>query len=60
MPPSQSSADDEIVLFEGRPAVIAGLGDLLLTILTVGLAALYFWAKARSALSGRLSLSRKV
>jgi uncharacterized membrane protein YdbT with pleckstrin-like domain len=49
MPSSQPSADDEVVLFEGRPAVIAGLGELLLTIFTVGLAALYFWVKARSA-----------
>jgi len=37
-----SSADGETVLFEGRPAAIPGLGALLLTILTLGLAALYF------------------
>jgi uncharacterized membrane protein YdbT with pleckstrin-like domain len=41
----QPSAD-ETVLFEGRPAAIAGLGALLLTIVTLGLAALYFVLRA--------------
>lgn len=41
-------ADDtpERVLFEGRPAVIPGLGALLVCILTVGLAAIYFWLRS--------------
>lgn len=46
MTPSQPSTDSELVLFEGRPAVISGLGALLLTIVTLGLAALYFWIRA--------------
>jgi len=33
----------EEVYFEGRPAAIGSVGALLLTILTVGLAGLYFW-----------------
>lgn len=44
--PSQTTSDPETVLFEGRPAVISGLGALLLTIVTLGLAALYFWFRA--------------
>jgi uncharacterized membrane protein YdbT with pleckstrin-like domain len=46
MTPNQTSADAEVVLFEGRPAVIPGLGALLLTIVTLGLAALYFLVRA--------------
>lgn len=39
-------ADGERVLFDGRPAVIDGLGPLLLVVVTLGLAALYFWLRA--------------
>jgi uncharacterized membrane protein YdbT with pleckstrin-like domain len=37
----------EETLFEGRPAVLPGIGAVLVTILTVGLAALYFWWQSR-------------
>ena len=46
MDPGQASADSETVLFEGRPAVISGVGALLLSIVTLGLAALYFLLRA--------------
>jgi hypothetical protein len=36
----------EETLFEGRPAVIGSLGALLLVVLTVGLAAIYFWIRS--------------
>jgi len=48
MNPTQPSPDAEVVLFEGRPAVLAGLGALLLSIVTLGLAALYFLIRAYS------------
>ncbi len=41
--------DDEIpesVLFDGRPAVIGSAGALLLSILTLGLAAIYFYFRS--------------
>lgn len=37
---------DEELFFEGRPAAIGSLGALVLTILTVGLAAIYFWFRS--------------
>jgi len=40
------SATGEDVLFEGRPAVLRGVGALLLAILTVGIAALVFWIRS--------------
>lgn len=39
---------EEHVLFEGSPAAIGTLGEALLACLTLGLAALYFWIRARS------------
>lgn len=42
------AASEERTLFEGRPAAISGLGELVLTILTVGLAWVYFYARAAS------------
>lgn len=42
--PPQNLANEE-TLFEGQPALIHSLGALLLTIVTVGLALIYFWAK---------------
>ncbi|HSQ67777.1 MAG TPA: PH domain-containing protein [Polyangiaceae bacterium] len=36
----------EEVFFEGRPAAIGSVGALLLTILTLGLAAIYFWFRS--------------
>jgi uncharacterized membrane protein YdbT with pleckstrin-like domain len=47
MTPTPSPAAPEEMLFEGRPATIPGLGALLLAILTLGIAALYFWLKSR-------------
>ena len=41
-----ATADAETVLFEGRPAVLQGAGDLLLAILTLGLGALYCWIRS--------------
>ena len=38
----------ERVLFEGSPAAIGTLGAVLVTLLTAGLAAIYFWIRARS------------
>lgn len=40
-----ASNQDEAVLFEGRPAVLPHLGAWLLAILTVGLAAIYYWLR---------------
>jgi uncharacterized membrane protein YdbT with pleckstrin-like domain len=46
MTPADARAEDETVLFVGRPAVIPGVGALLLAVLTLGLAALYFLVRA--------------
>lgn len=40
--------DAENLLFEGHPAMVPGLAELLLSILTVGLALLYFWPRAQA------------
>jgi uncharacterized membrane protein YdbT with pleckstrin-like domain len=40
----------ETVLFEGRPAPIASVGALLLTIVTLGLAGLYYFLKSSGVL----------
>ena len=40
-------AGPEETLYEGHPAVIASLGALLLTVVTLGLAALYYWAESK-------------
>ena len=45
--PSDLALAPEETLFEGRPAVLPGIGAFLLTILTLGLAGLYFLWKAR-------------
>jgi hypothetical protein len=39
----------ERVLFEGRPAAVAGIGEALIGILTLGLAFLVYWVRSRSA-----------
>ena len=41
-------AGPEETLYEGHPAVIASGGALLLVIVTLGLAALYYWARSAS------------
>lgn len=40
---------DEHVIYQGNPATIATVGELMLSVLTLGLAWIYFWARARSA-----------
>ncbi|MEB2312263.1 MAG: PH domain-containing protein [Sorangiineae bacterium] len=46
---SQPAAEPEPehTLFEGRPAVVAGLGALVLSVVTLGIALLVFWLKSR-------------
>jgi uncharacterized membrane protein YdbT with pleckstrin-like domain len=44
-----ANEDSERVLFEGRPAVWIGIGDVLISILTLGLGALYFWIRSHGA-----------
>jgi uncharacterized membrane protein YdbT with pleckstrin-like domain len=44
------SADVETVLFEGRPAPIPGIGALLIAIVTLGLAALYYLLRSQGVL----------
>lgn len=41
-----SSAPIEKVLYEGRPAAISGAFELLLVILTLGLAGIWLWARS--------------
>jgi uncharacterized membrane protein YdbT with pleckstrin-like domain len=42
-----TDAAPEEVLFEGRPALIPGLGSLVVVVLTVGLALLWLWLQSR-------------
>lgn len=46
--PAPAASDPEVVLFEGSPAAVGGVLELLLAILTLGLALLYLIPKARS------------
>jgi uncharacterized membrane protein YdbT with pleckstrin-like domain len=46
-PTPSPGAPPEAVLFEGRPAAIASAGALLLTIVTLGIAGLYYFLKSR-------------
>lgn len=39
---------EERVLFEGRPATIASVGEVIVSVLTLGLGWVWFWARARS------------
>lgn len=45
-PTPSPAAGAEETLFEGRPAPVASLGALLLAVLTVGIALLYFWVRS--------------
>lgn len=45
-PTPSPAAGPEETLFEGHPAPIPSIGALFLTIITLGLAALYFWMKS--------------
>jgi len=49
----------EEVLFEGSPAALAGLGQLAIAVLTLGLAAVYFWIQAKGT-SYRITSQRIV
>jgi uncharacterized membrane protein YdbT with pleckstrin-like domain len=40
------AAGEEKTIYEGRPAVLDSLGRWILAVLTVGIAALYWWFKA--------------
>jgi uncharacterized membrane protein YdbT with pleckstrin-like domain len=51
--------DDEQVLFEGNPALVPGIGALLISILTVGLALLVFLWRSKSR-SYRITTQRIV
>lgn len=44
--PDSAASSAERVLFEGRPAALDSVGRWLLAILTLGLAAIYFWLQA--------------
>lgn len=44
---SGTSSADEQVLFEGHPATLQSVGELLLTLLSVGLLWLYYYLRAR-------------
>lgn len=44
--PDAAASTAERVIFEGRPAALDSLGRWLLALLTLGLAALYFWFDA--------------
>jgi uncharacterized membrane protein YdbT with pleckstrin-like domain len=43
----QDANDSEELLFEGHPALLQSLGPLLISVLTLGLALIYFWAQAQ-------------
>lgn len=51
--------DQEELLFQGNPALLSSLGPLLVSILTLGLALLYYWAHSRST-SYRITSQRVV
>ncbi|MDF2692523.1 MAG: hypothetical protein K0S65_906 [Labilithrix sp.] len=44
------SSGGEELLYSGRPAIIQGIGGLLLAILTVGLSVLVMWVRTRATL----------
>jgi len=50
---------EERVLFEGHPAMIPSLGALLVCVLTLGLATIYFWIR-RSAIHYKITTERLV
>jgi len=49
-PESGAHPESETTLFEGRPAPIAGIGALLICVLTLGFAAIYYLLRAQSVL----------
>lgn len=49
----------EETLFEGAPALVPGLGSLLMAVLTLGLALIYFWGR-RAGTTYRVTTQRIV
>lgn len=47
-PVKARALDQEVVFFEGNPAVLPGLGSWVLAVLTVGLYALFAWLAAKA------------
>jgi uncharacterized membrane protein YdbT with pleckstrin-like domain len=58
-PTPGADAKPEELLYEGKPAVIPSLGVLLVIILTVGLGALYYFARA-SGVSYKVTTRRVI
>lgn len=50
-PRTEESADhaEERIIYQGRPATIATLSELAVAVLTLGVAWIYFWARAMSS-----------
>ncbi|MDX2054495.1 MAG: PH domain-containing protein [Polyangiaceae bacterium] len=57
--PTPLPLEPEEVLFEGNPALFANVGSLLITVLTLGLAALWFWSQ-RASVHYRITTQRIV
>ncbi|MFO0693440.1 MAG: PH domain-containing protein [Polyangiales bacterium] len=57
--PTPASSDGEELLFDGRPALLPNVGALLIAILTVGLALVYF-AIRRASIHYRITSQRVV
>ena len=47
-PASALATSEEVVFFEGSPAILPGLGSWVLAVLTVGLYALFAWIVAKA------------
>lgn len=47
-PAPAAVSEPEAVLFEGHPAVVRGIGALLVAVVTLGLALVVLWLRARS------------
>jgi uncharacterized membrane protein YdbT with pleckstrin-like domain len=46
--PSPGDPGPEQILYEGHPAMVPGIGALVVSVLTLGLALLYFWFRSRA------------
>ncbi|HEX3597614.1 MAG TPA: hypothetical protein VHU80_21040 [Polyangiaceae bacterium] len=56
MTPSPTGAlPPEETLYEGKPAVVPGLGALLLAVLTLGLGYLYLWVRTQGLFASKTS-----
>jgi uncharacterized membrane protein YdbT with pleckstrin-like domain len=45
---THTQSEPEQVLFSGHPAVLAGVGSLVVSVLTLGLALIYYFIRSRS------------